>query len=245
MPIFLADLEASRARDRQVGRAGRELEPWPRRHRNEQRRHRRSRRPDACDRAGLAADVDLLAGFKAGGAPDIDCGRARACGGCQSRAGEAEQVEAVSRDLRPGRNRRQLDGSPLAPGVDQAPVGNVDLVVGSVVKLDELVGRVVAVAEADLVDFDRQDIPHPLGSCLEFAFRRPSGFSTRPCRSGSRHRVVAGEVTLNVAVTLAPGAIGSAKVFEMSGGAGDHGRPSRRRGNAQLDARHGHPGGIA
>ena len=77
----------------------------------------------------------------------------------------------MSRELGPGRDRRQLDRSPLARGVDQGPVGEVDFALGGVVKFDELI------AEADLVDLDREGVPHPLGSCLG---ARNAGWLARP-----------------------------------------------------------------
>src|SRR5581483_1154968 len=62
---------------------------------------------DAGDRAGLrggtGADLDLLAGREAGGVTQVEGGVARAGWGRQARVGEAEQVEAVSRELGTGR----------------------------------------------------------------------------------------------------------------------------------------------
>ncbi len=73
------------------------------------------RRPDAYDLAGLHAgagvDADRIAGVHAGRAPDVDGGIARARGDRQPGVGEAEQVEAASRELRPGRDlHRREDG---------------------------------------------------------------------------------------------------------------------------------------
>ena len=86
-------------------------------------------------------------------------------------------------ELRPGWDCRQLDRSPLARGMDQAPVGDFDLAIGSVKKLDELI------AEADLVNLDRESIPYSLESSVGLRFStgpvgpfRFAGYETRTGR---------------------------------------------------------------
>ena len=81
-----------------------------------------------------------------------------------ARAARDLKLVGAARELRPRRDRRQPDGCPLALSVNEYPVGKIDGVVRGVVELDELVGGVGASAEADLVNLDREDVPHPLGS---------------------------------------------------------------------------------
>src|SRR5262249_61566324 len=114
---------------------------------------------DAGDRAGLrggtGADLDLLAGSHAGRATDVDGAVARVGGDRKPRTGEAEQVGAVARERRPGRDGdRRGDGLPRRV-LGQGPVRQVDGAVAGVVELDERIGRVGTGARAELVDLDR------------------------------------------------------------------------------------------
>ena len=135
MADLLADLEAARARDRHVGRAG-----GDRNHRTirEGLPHGRgaaesassaaakttaatggccrgSRRLDAGDLAGFhggtGVDFNRIADVHTGRASDIDGGVTLLRGDRQSGVGQAEHVEAFGRELRPGRNLdRREDG---------------------------------------------------------------------------------------------------------------------------------------
>ena len=98
---------------------------------------------------------------------------------CQPRGGESEQVVGAAREFRAGRDRCELDRSPLARSVDESPVGDVDAAGARVVEFDELVRRIGAGIEADLVDLDRENVSHPRGCCLELF---PAGCRTRPLR---------------------------------------------------------------
>ena len=145
---------------------------------------------DVGDRAGLrgraGADLDLLAGGEAGRATEVDGGVARAGGGRQPRVGQAEQVVAVARELRPGRDGHRREDGLLGRVLGQGPVRQVDGAGAGVVELDERVGRVGAGAGAELVDLDRADVAHLLGRSSPTAARRVPGSSTRRCRPGRR-----------------------------------------------------------
>ena len=71
----------------------------------------------------------------------------------------------------------------------------------------------------------------------------PSRFVHEALPTRSPLKAAGPEVTLKVALTLAPGATGSANVFDVPVRL-DHGGPLPGHGNAQLDARRGRPGGI-
>jgi hypothetical protein len=99
--------------------------------------------------------------------------------------------------------------------VDQGPVGEVDSAGGGIVELDELVGRVGTGAEADLVDLDREAF-RTLWAVVSNCVPPVVWFfhSALPVRKPAP--VVAGEVTLKAALTVAPGATGSVNVFDVS-----------------------------
>src|SRR6185437_3311544 len=82
-----------------------------------------------------------------------------------------------------GRDSRQLLRSPLAGGSDQAPVRNVDWFAGGIVEFNELVGRVCASAEANLIDPDWQYVPH---SCSSGFRQNPTRTRARPFRFGAQ-----------------------------------------------------------
>ena len=87
--------------------------------------------------------------------------------------------------------------------------------VAGVVELDERVRRVGgAGADAEFVDLDRADVPHLLGRRLGLRPRRSAVHEALPTRSPLK--AAGPEVTLKVALTLAPGATGSANVFAVS-----------------------------
>ena len=188
---LLADHEAGHARDRHVGRAG-----GNRDHRTvgeglPQRRTVAGRRPDACDLAGLHAgagvDVDRIADRHAGRAPDVDGGIARARGDRQPGVGEAEQVEAASRELRPGRDLHRREDGLLGRVLGQGPVGDVDVTGAGVVELDERVRRVggePALMRNSLIltGLTFRTFSAVVSDC----FCRSSGSSTRRCRPGRR-----------------------------------------------------------
>ena len=83
--------------------------------------------------------ADRIAGRHAGRAPDVDGGIARARGNRQPGVGEAEQVEAVSRELRSGGNLHRGEDGLLGRVLGQGPVGDVDVTGAGVVELDERV----------------------------------------------------------------------------------------------------------
>ena len=127
---LLADREAGHARDRHVGRADGDCD-----HRTvgeglPQRCVVAGRRSDACDLAGLRAgagvDADRIADRHAGRAPDVDGGIARARRDRQPGVGEAEQIEAASRELRPGRDLHRREDGLLGRVLGQRPVGDID-----------------------------------------------------------------------------------------------------------------------
>ena len=113
-------------------------------------------------------------------------------GGRQPRAGLAEQVVVVTRELRPGRDgHRREDGLP-GRVLGQGPVRQVGGAVAGVVELDERVGRVGTGARAELVDLDRADVPHLLGGgrALPRAVRRvrPRGVADQVAAERRRSR---------------------------------------------------------
>ena len=86
-----------------------------------------------------------------------------------------------------------------------------------VVEFDERVRRVGGRtgANAELVDLDRADVPHLLGGCLGLLLAgRWFVHEALPTRSPLK--AAGPEVTLKVALTLAPGATGSAIVVDVS-----------------------------
>ncbi len=190
---FLADLEAGDAGDRHVGRPGgngdhrtvgeglpeRRIAGWP-------------PFPTLAilrvSALGAGVDADRIADRHAVRAPDVDGGIARVRGDRQPGVGEAEQVEAVSREFRPGRDLHRREDGLLGRVLGQGPVGDVDVAVAGVVELDERVGRVGGGtgADAELVDLDRAHVPHLFGGRSRIAFRRSSGSSTKHWRPGRR-----------------------------------------------------------
>ncbi len=84
---------------------------------------------------------DGIADVHAGRAPDADGGIALARGGGKSGVGEAEQIEAAGRELRPGRNFHCREDGLLGRVFSQGPVGEVDGAGAGIIELDERVGR--------------------------------------------------------------------------------------------------------
>src|SRR6185437_16336497 len=122
---------------------------------------------DVGDGAGLrgpaGADLDLLAGRQAAGVAEVQGGVARAGRGGQPGVGQAEQVEAVTRQPGPRRDGHGREDGLLGRVLGQGPVRQVDGRVSGVVELDEAVGRVGGGPGAELVDLDRADVAHLLG----------------------------------------------------------------------------------
>ena len=88
----------------------------------------RSRSLRSCGfHVGASVDVDRVADRHAGRASDVDGGIARARGNRQPGVGEAEQVEAVGRELRPGRDLHSRKDGLLGRVLGQGPVGDVDV----------------------------------------------------------------------------------------------------------------------
>ena len=122
---------------------------------------------------GAGADLNRIADGHAGCAPDIDGGIAFLGRGRQPGVREAEQVKAVSCELRSGRDlHRRKDGF-LSRVFGQGPAGEVNVAVAGVVKLDERVGRV----RGEFINFDGADVPYLLGHGLRL---RPAGRWVRP-----------------------------------------------------------------
>ncbi len=99
-------------------------------------------------------------------------------------------------------------------------------------------------ADAEFVDLDRADVAHFFGG----------GFGLLAAACELVHEALATrsplkgagpEVTLKVALTLAPGATGLSEGLRRFCGAGDDGGPLLAgHGDAQLDARRGRVGGV-
>ena len=128
-----------------------------------------------ADHAGRAPDVDGVVALARAGPP------------ARSRRGRAGRSRGPRASSRPGSSppRRWPAGSGAGSGVQL----EMSTAAGAgVVELDERVRRVGGrtVADAELVDLDRADVPHLLGGGLGLLLRRWPGWSTRRCRPGRR-----------------------------------------------------------
>ena len=91
---------------------------------------------------GAAVDFNCIADVHAGRVSDVDGGITLVRGDRQPGVGEAEQVETVGRELRPGRDLHRRKDGLLGRVLGQGPVGDVDVTGAGVVELDEGVRRV-------------------------------------------------------------------------------------------------------
>ena len=199
---------------------------------------------DLRTRAG--ADVDRIAGRHAGRAPDVDGGIARARGSRQPGVGEAEQVEAVSRELRSGRDLHRREDGLLGRVLGQASSWRCRRAGAGVVELDERVRRVRrrTGADAELVDLDRADVPHFLGrrlGLLPAAGRvRPRGVADQVAVEGCRPR---GDLEGRAHARTRRDRV-SKRLRRLRGARNDGGPLLAGHGNAQLDVRRGRPRGV-
>ena len=175
----------------------------------------------------------------AGRAPDVDSGVACARRDGQSGVGEAEQIEAAGREFRSGRDLHRREDGLLGRVLGQRPVGEVDVACAGVVELDERVGRVGGRAgmrnSLILTGLTFRTFSAVVSDC----FWPVDWFVQEALPIRSPLKAAGPEVTLKVALTLAPGATGSANVFDVSAVPETRRSTAGGHGDAQLDARRG------